>query len=181
MAASLDASLSASLDASLDASLPRWDAIIVAGGGVPRLAGIGRSPLRMTLDAVRQAEQVAIVGYGAGRHPVPDSSPVASAIALGLHNLRESGSDFTAVVSAVVSASLPRLAAALALLVEEIGSGSVEDGLVAFDRARAEPLLAIYRTRSLREAAAGLSHSASPSMRRLVGSLSLRQVSLPAN
>ena len=161
--------------ASLDASLPRWDAIIVAGGGFPRPADIGRSPLRLTLDAVRRAEQVAIVGYGPGHRPGSGPSPAASAIALGLHSLRESGSDFTAVVSA----SLPRLAAALAILVEEIGSGSVDDGLVAFDRARPEPLLAIYRTRSLREAAAGLSLSASPSMRRLLGSLSLRQVSLP--
>ena len=160
---------------SLDASLPRWDAIIVAGGGVPRPADIGRSPLRLTLDAVRRAEQVAIVGYRPGHRPGSGSSPAASAIALRLHSLRESGSGFTAVVSA----SRPQLAAALAILVEEIGSGSVDDGLVAFDRARPEPLLAIYRTRSLRTAADGLSHSASPSMRRLLGSLSLRQVSLP--
>lgn len=159
----------------MDASFARWDAIIVTGGGVPRLAEIGRSPLRMTLDAVRQAEQVAIVGYGAGHESRPGSSPAASSIALGLHNLRESGSDFTAVVSA----RLPRLAAALAILIEEIGSGLVEDGLVALDRSRPEPLLAVYRTRSLRAAAAGLSLSASPSMRRLVGSLSLRQVRLP--
>lgn len=171
--------MDALLGASRDASLPRWDAIIVAVGGVPRPAETGRSPLRMTLDAVRRAEQVAIVGYGPGHRSGP-GSPSASAVALGLHSLRESGSDFTAVVSA----SLPRPAAALALLailVGEIGSGSVDDGLVAFDRARPEPLLAIYRTRSLRTAAAGLSLSASPSMRRLVGSLSLRQVRLPAN
>lgn len=172
----MEAALDAALGASPDAALPRWDAIIVAGGGVPRPADIGRSPLRMTLDAVRQAEQVAIVGYGPD-YGSGSGSPAATAIALGLHSLRESGSDFTAVVSA----GLPRLAAALALLVEEMGSGSVGDGLVALDRARPEPLLAIYRTRSLRESAAGLSLSASPSMRRLLGSLSLRQVRLPAN
>ena len=174
----------------MTAQQPRWDAIIVAGGRASRLGGIdktalvydGRSLFQRAIDAVRLAEHVSVVGSNTladswkVRHT--EESPrwggPAAAIAAGLGNLRDSESEFTAVIAA----DLPHAADALRLLRDELGK--VDDGIVAVDSTeRLQPLLAIYRTVALRVAANLQPSTTDLSVRQLIGSLRLRTVRLP--
>ncbi|MFC5929637.1 hypothetical protein D6T64_17550 [Cryobacterium melibiosiphilum] len=108
---------------------PRWNAIILS---------LPRTPLRPSLDAVRAADRVSIVGIT--RQTVADASPWAAAIASGLHSLREDEAEFTAVVES----AYPLLAQHLAGLTE---------GLSPLPAAGRFALpVALYRTTALRQA-----------------------------
>jgi molybdopterin-guanine dinucleotide biosynthesis protein A len=176
------------------ASSENWDAIIVAGGRASRLGGIdktalvyeGRSLLHRALDSVRRAHRVSIVGYGpdlaaSDRVQRTEERPrwggPASAIVAGLHNLRDSKSEFVAVVAS----DLPHIVRAFAVLIDEHDLGVDEDGLIATDSTgHRQPLMAMYRTASLRAAAAAVAPATDLPMRSLIESLALRNVPLPS-
>lgn len=170
---------------------PHWDAIIVAGGRASRLGGIdktalvyeGRSLLQLALDAVRLAEHVSVVGsaslVSSARIRQTEESPrwggPAAAIVAGLGNLRDSDSEFTAVVAA----DQPQVGEALGVLLNTLSTEYGDDGLVALDSGgQRQPLLAVYRTSSLRTATSRLPLDGL-SVRRLVETLALRFVPLP--
>jgi molybdopterin-guanine dinucleotide biosynthesis protein A len=177
----------------MGAAAPNWDAIIVAGGRASRLGGIdktaliyeGRSLLHRALDSVRRAHRISIVGYGpelvaSDRVRRTEESPrwggPAAAIVAGLHNLRDSESEFVAVVAS----DLPHVVRAFAVLIEEHAQGVDEDGLIALDSSGTrQPLMAMYRTAALRAAAAKVAPATNLAMRSLIESLALRAVPLP--
>jgi molybdopterin-guanine dinucleotide biosynthesis protein A len=93
----------------------------------------------------------------------------------GLHNLRDSGSEFTAVIAA----DLPHVSEALERLQSHLASGAIGDGILAEDsHGRTQPLLAIYRTRSLRAAAVRHADAAGLAVHRLIAPLDLHPVRL---
>ncbi|TFD47322.1 hypothetical protein E3T55_15190 [Cryobacterium frigoriphilum] len=112
---------------------PRWNAIILS---------LPRTPLRPSLDAVRTADRVSIVGLT--HHSDADASHWAAAIASGLHSLREDTAEFTAVVGS----AHPLLAQHLAGLLQDLPRALVARGL--------DLPVELYRTRTLREAHAHL-------------------------
>jgi molybdopterin-guanine dinucleotide biosynthesis protein A len=173
-------------------SVPKWDAIVVAGGRASRLGGIdktalvyeGRSLLRRSLDAVRRAERVSVVRADTLRastrvrltEEVPRFGGPAAAISAGLANLLDSRSEFIAVIAA----DLPQVAVALRVLLGDLQNDPVGDGVVAVDSdGKLQPLLAIYRTVSLRSCVAMQPSVAGLSVRALISSLTVRSVRLP--
>jgi len=169
---------------------PRWDAIVVAGGRASRLGGIdktalvfeGRSLLQCALDSVRFADRVSVVGYDGSLSASsrvrltlerPRWGGPAAALLAGLSSLGDDTREFTAVLAG----DLPRAAAGVALLVDELGSPALRDGAIAVDsNGRRQYLLAIYRTTALLAAAQGHDRTESLSMRALVDGLDLTEV-----
>jgi len=173
-----------------------YDAIIVAGGRASRLGGIdktslefeGISLIRRALDAVETAARICVVG---GDTPLPlparverarESPPwggPAAAIAAGIAALLDSASPFTAVTAGDlprVGAAMPALLAASAELPDDI------DGVLAVDGSgRRQPLLAIYHTAALRRAVDVVPSLENLPVRRLLETLTLRELALPDN
>jgi len=170
-----------------------YDAIIVAGGRASRLGGIDKTSLefegvpliRCALDAVETAARICVVGGDALRLPAraeraresPPWGGPAAAIAAGIAALVGSTSTFTAVTAGDlphVGAAMPALLAASAELPDNV------DGVLAVDGSgRRQPLLAIYRTAALRRAVAGLPSPENLPVRRLLETLTLRELALP--
>lgn len=170
--------------------MPKFNAIIIAGGRATRLGGIdktallynGRTLLQCALDAVRNASQVAVVGFGIELAPAQGLSQTAenppwggpaAALAAGVHNLRLSSVDTTVVIAA----DLPRVAEAVPLLLDALDALDDEyDGVVAVDSTgQRQHLLAVYRTAALRAAPA----EANASMRSVTAALNLRELVVP--
>ena len=170
--------------------MPEFNAIIIAGGRATRLGGIdktalvfnGRTLLQCALDAVREAEQVAVVGFGIELEPAEGLSQTAeeprwggpaAALSAGLHNLRHSRVEHTVVIAA----DMPRAAGAIALLLD--ATDEDHDGVIAVDSTGTrQQLLAVYRTAALRRAVAA-ADTTNLAMRRITGALRLRELVVP--
>ena len=170
--------------------MPEFDAIIIAGGRATRLGGIdktalvfnGRTLLQCALDAVREAKQVAVVGFGIELEPADGLSQTAeeprwggpaAALTAGMHNLRQSRIEHTVVIAA----DMPRVAGAVALLLDAITEE--HDGVIAIDSTGTrQHLLAAYRTSALRQAVAA-ADSTNAAMRSITGALRLRELVIP--
>jgi len=170
--------------------MPEFDAIIIAGGRATRLGGIdktalvfnGRTLLQCALDAVREATQVAVVGFGIDLEPAAGVSHTAeeprwggpaAALAAGLTNLRQSTLQHTVVIAA----DMPRVAGAVALLWAALDDEN--DGVIAVDSTGTrQQLLGIYRTDALREAVA-FAGTTNAAMRSITGALRLRELTVP--
>jgi molybdopterin-guanine dinucleotide biosynthesis protein A len=178
------------------------DAIIVAGGRAHRLGGIdktalvfeGRSLLQRSLDAVRLADRISVVGYDGSlaastivRRTAerPRWGGPAAALVAGLESLRDDAREFTVVVAG----DMPRAGEAVSILVAALHSALPStlhpaiaaagrlDGVVAVDSGgHPQPLLAVYRTSSLSGAAALHPDVTDLSMRRLIAPLDLVHV-----
>lgn len=174
-----------------------WHAIVLAGGRASRLGGIdktalhfdGTSLLDHALASVAGAQTTLVVGPESLRTRVPGDVTVveerprfggpAAATVAGLRALgAESGSRV-----ALIAADLPWAPAAVRELLAVGSLASQVDGVVAMDDSgRPQPLLAIYDTAALTNAAdraeaAGL--LAGTSMRSLLAPLILCHVRLP--
>jgi molybdopterin-guanine dinucleotide biosynthesis protein A len=167
--------------------MPEFNAIIIAGGRATRLGDIdktalvfnGRTLLQCALDAVRDAKQVAVVGFGIELEPAAGLSQTeeqprwggpAAALAAGMHNLRHSRIDYTVVIAA----DMPRVAGAITLLLEAIDDE--HDGVIAVDSTGTrQQLLGVYRTSELRRVVA-LAGSAHAAMRAITGPLRLNEL-----
>ena len=170
--------------------MPEFNAVIIAGGRATRLGGIdktalrfnGRTLLQCALDAVRRAERVAVVGFGIDLEPAEGISQTeeeprwggpAAALAAGMRNLRHSPLEHTVVIAA----DMPRVAAAVALLLDAIDDD--HDGVIAVDSTgRRQHLLGVYRTSALRRAVA-VAGSTNAAMRGITGALHLRELVIP--
>jgi molybdopterin-guanine dinucleotide biosynthesis protein A len=182
----------------------RRDAIIIAGGRASRLGGIdktalhyeGRSLLDLALDAVDGAESVAVIGRprpGHARSNVVSvledprfGGPVA-AISAGLDVIaQEFPPDWTVVLAADLIRAPEAVAFILAALAtaDRTESVTARDGVIAVDDSgRRQPLLAVYRTRSLQYALDTLRKSGplpGRSMRQLIAPLALRECPVPS-
>ena len=170
--------------------MPDFTAVIIAGGRATRLGGIdktalrynGRTLLQCALDAVRKAEQVAVVGFGIDLDPVegvtqteeePRWAGPAAAVAAGLHNLRHRRAEHTVVIAA----DMPRVPGAVALLLDALDDD--HEGVIAVDSTGIrQQLLGVYRTSALRQAVAAAG-SANAAMRSVTGMLHLRELVIP--
>ena len=170
--------------------MPEFSAIIIAGGRATRLGGIdktalvfnGRTLLQCALDAVREAQQVAVVGFGIDLAPAEGLSQTeeeprwggpAAGLTAGVHNLRLSRVEHTVVIAA----DMPRVAGAVAMLLEAVDED--HDGVIAIDSSGIrQQLLAVYRTSALRQAVAA-ADSTNAAMRSITGTLRLRELVIP--
>jgi molybdopterin-guanine dinucleotide biosynthesis protein A len=179
-------------------AVPRFDAVILAGGRSSRLGGVpkaglvldGETLLERTCAALARAERLTVVG------PEPDDvgrlsragAPVfvreepafagpAAAVVAGF----SAGTGPRAPWCAVVACDMPRVAALMGVLLEEVGKGPPAS-LVAVDGGREQPLAALYRSGDLAAAIdAVLAHGPADnlSMRSLLASVRTRPVPVP--
>ena len=179
-------------------SLPLHDAVILAGGRSSRLGGSpkslfrirGRTLLETTLDAVAQAQHIAVAGPAAlaplldgSRQGValvreePAFGGPAAAVAAGLGAL-PGESPFTLVLAC----DMPRVDEAVAALLREAETAGGGASLLAVDEGgRSQPLAGLYRTADLRaavgnQAAGGLTNM---SMKALLARVQWRGVVVP--
>ncbi|WP_066520758.1 molybdenum cofactor guanylyltransferase [Curtobacterium ammoniigenes] len=188
----------------------QWDAIVLAGGRSSRMGGVDKMLLAVderpllahALEAVTEARQVVAVGPARAlmrpssvvppvrwvRESPPFGGP-AAAVAAGLEALHRSATPSPFVI--VVASDLPAAERAVPRLVDLAVHGCSTsaqidgiDGWIAVDAdGRRQPLLAIYRSAPLRSAVEAISSTGSLdglSMRRLLATLSLRDVPLEA-
>ena len=146
---------------------PDFDAVILAGGRGSRLGGLskadlvvgGRRLLDRVLDAANSARRIVVVGDVAvppgvllTREDPPGTGPAAGVVA-GLAAL-----DDPAEWTLVLACDLPDAEPAVAALVTKSGvvTGQADGDAYCLQRAAEEPewLLGIYRSASLRQAAA---------------------------
>jgi len=140
--------------------LPRFAAIIVAGGAATRLSGVskpelviaGRTLLDRTLDACEGASSVVIVG---GEHlrrddalwacEDPPGSGPAAGLAAGLNVLDAVGDPSPLVL--VLGTDTPRASAVAGVLLKRMRDGSPEvDGAWLVDASgKPQPLVGVYR------------------------------------
>ncbi|WP_061962406.1 molybdenum cofactor guanylyltransferase [Demequina flava] len=164
------------------------DAVILAGGRGSRLGGVDKPSIEVgdatLLDHALAAAGVArarcVVGQADPRPGVPVvredppfSGPVA-AIAAGMDAL---AADSDAVL--VLACDMPYAAQAVPDLIASLSApyGDSPDGAWAVDReGHTQPLLAVYRTASLRRAIESLDTVVGASMRRLVADLVMTRV-----
>lgn len=170
--------------------MPEFTAIIIAGGRATRLGGIdktalmfnGRTLLQCSLDAVREAKQIAVVGFGIHLEPAAGLSQTteeprwggpAAALTAGMHNLRHSRVEHTVVIAA----DMPRVAGAVELLLQAVDDH--HDGVIAVDSTgQRQYLLGVYRTSALRQAVA-TADSTNAAMRTITGQLRLLELVIP--
>ncbi len=168
-----------------------FDAVVLAGGRSSRLGGHPKSELifegatllQRTLDAVRDARQIVIVGEA----PSTELSPTtiltretprlggpAAAIAAGLDAMTGPAAEWVVVLAC----DMPFSARAVPVLVEKAGG----DGVLALDAdGREQYLLACYRRAALRDAVAANAGSlVGLPVRALISGLSLTGVTVPA-
>lgn len=153
------------------------DAIILTGGRSSRLDSIPKSEfvvegstlLVRTLNAASVARRIVVVGYEPStalpdgvvlvREEPPFSGPVA-AIAAGVAALNSAtvaqtgdSADLASDALLVLACDMPHIGSAVASLVQALEEASEVDGVIAVDAEnRRQPLAAVYRTRSLRNA-----------------------------
>ncbi|WP_062079061.1 molybdenum cofactor guanylyltransferase [Demequina globuliformis] len=164
------------------------DAIIVAGGRASRLGGIDKASvnvgdstlLDLALSATAGCREVCVVGPPrmlpegviSTQEEPPFSGPVA-AVAAGAGAL-PGGSD--AVL--VLACDMPFASEAVAQLYVRLESCVQADGVWGVDEdGREQPLLALYRTRALERALAGV-RPAGASMRELTAGLRMVDVTV---
>jgi molybdopterin-guanine dinucleotide biosynthesis protein A len=173
------------------------DAIVLAGGRAARLGGAskaalslgGHSLLERTLSSLTTARQIVVVGDRTDivaaapdalitvAREVPAFAGPAAAIAAGIDALGAARSDFTVVAGC----DMPAIGNAIDMLLAAVREGS--DGAVAVSTdGRAQPLVGVYSTRSLRECIAR--HRAAGdlenlSVRALLSTLDPAPVSVP--
>ena len=168
------------------------DAVVLAGGRGSRLGGIDKPALRLggrtlverALGAVPGARAIALVTHSP--FPVDDArvivvgeeprwaGPVA-AMAAGLDALDADAALLTVVLAADLVDPAPGVARLLAAIADPLRPGAPVDGVIAVDPGGSrQPLLAVYRTRPLREALAAA--SAEPSTIRGSRGASVRSV-----
>ncbi len=171
---------------------PLFHAVVLAGGRSARLGGRpkarlrqdGRTLVELTLEAVREAAGVVVVGPPdlpvpegvlRTREDPPFSGPAAG-IAAGLHALgRLPGADWTLTLAC----DMPGVARAVPLLLEAARTGPGAAGYVCVPPGgRRQPLAALYRTDVLRGAYAG-QDPADRSVLSFVRDLPLRDVTVP--
>ncbi len=161
------------------------DALILAGGRSSRLGDSdkqnlqigGVSLLNRAIDAVRRAGARSVIvvgddsvdGVTAVREQPPFAGPVA-AIAAGLRALPGD-----ADVVLVIACDMPGVDAALPTLL----AGFAGDGAIAVDRGRPQQLALAVRPEALERAVAALPTVVDASMRALLSSLELVEVSVP--
>lgn len=143
-----------------------WNAIILAGGRAARLGGIDKCAIeiggRRLLDAALAATERASARVVVGPERTwardvprvleePRYGGTQVAVDAGLRALDDTPEQLTAVIAA----DQPRVDDALAELMKEVRPQAAVDGWVAMDYGgHRHPLLAVYRTESLRKALA---------------------------
>ncbi|GAA4726118.1 molybdenum cofactor guanylyltransferase [Modestobacter marinus] len=140
-------------------SLPRFAAVVLAGGRAARLGGQpkpqldvgGRTMLAAVVEAVRDADPVVVVGPP---QPVPEGTVLVREVPPGGGPVPALATGLTAVgdaeVVAVLAADLPFLTREL---VTDLRRRLVDDGvLVVDDTGRDQLLLGVWRTAALRAA-----------------------------
>ncbi|WP_298583212.1 molybdenum cofactor guanylyltransferase [uncultured Kocuria sp.] len=171
---------------------PVFHAVVLAGGRSARLGGrskarlrrAGRTLLELTLDAVREAAGVVVVGPPdpsvpegvlRTREDPPFSGPAAG-IAAGLRALdRLPGADWTMTLAC----DMPGVSRAVPLLLEAARTGPDAAGYVCVPPGgHRQPLAALYRSDVLRAAYAG-QDAADRSVFSFVRDLPLRDVTVP--
>ncbi|WP_181118536.1 molybdenum cofactor guanylyltransferase [Rathayibacter sp. AY1B5] len=174
--------------------LPRFDAVVLAGGRASRLGGAVKPLLRhrestllgAALAAVRGAERrvvagppslaAAVDGAELVQEDPPFGGPVAG-ISSALPLLERAGAPEWVVV---LAADLVAPGPAVRLLLEEAAS-AVEDSLLAVDDdGRPQQLLGVHRRSALVDALAALGDPDGASARVLLRDLSVRLVAVPA-
>jgi molybdopterin-guanine dinucleotide biosynthesis protein A len=160
-----------------------WDAMVLAGGRSSRLGGVakaelvvdGRSLLDRTLDAVTGAETVIVVGEADAPGAVvvqeePRFAGPAAAIGAGLATVASPW-------VLVLACDHPHVADVVGPLLEA-RSG---DGAVAVDAVgRRQHLLCVLDTTALRAAVAAQDSLVNLAVHRLLASLDLAEIALPA-
>lgn len=140
-------------------SLPRFAAVVLAGGRAARLGGQpkpqldvgGRSMLATVVDAARDADPVVVVGPP---QPVPEGVVLVREVPAGGGPVPALAAGLAAIgdaeVVAVLAADLPFLTRDLVTALRE---RLVDDGvLVVDDTGRDQLLLGVWRTAALRDA-----------------------------
>ncbi len=177
-------------DTAASAGRTRWDAVVLAGGRSSRLGGAdkatlragGRTLLQVTLDAVRGADQVLVVGDRSPdetgdqatvlREQPPGGGP-AAAIGAGLVEV-------TAPVTVVLACDMPRIGEVVPILLRalETADASVQS-VVARDGERTQYLASAHRTTALRDRAVALAPLAGRSVRLVYAELAVLEVAVP--
>ncbi|MFI7494765.1 molybdenum cofactor guanylyltransferase [Kocuria sp. M4R2S49] len=176
----------------MSAPRPVFHAVVLAGGRSARLGGRpkarlrqeGRTLLELTLDAVREAAGVVVVGPPdpvlpegvlRTREDPPFSGPAAG-IAAGLRALEGlPGADWTMTLAC----DMPGVAGAVPLLLEAARTGPDAAGYVCVPPGgHRQPLAALYRSDVLRRAYTG-QDPADRSVFSFVRGLPLRDVAVP--
>jgi molybdopterin-guanine dinucleotide biosynthesis protein A len=178
-----------------------WRAVVVAGGRATRLGGIDKGALASAGSSLVERAiaaaggdrgvAVAVVGRGvgaaSGRPTVRfvDESPrfggPVAALAAGLGALDGGRGTDDPGWTLVLAGDLPAVETAVPLLAAAATRfrGTV-DAVVAMDaEGRTQPLLALYRSSSLRRAIAALPQIPGASLRAVLGSLVVAAVTLP--
>ncbi|MCW5249938.1 NTP transferase domain-containing protein [Streptomyces sp. SHP 1-2] len=168
-----------------------YDAVVLAGGAARRLGGAdkpgvrvgGRALLDRVLAACAGARATVVVADPRptarpvtwAREEPPGGGPLA-ALAAGLRHT-------TAPYVVVLSADLPFLdAATVRRLTAHLAAGTADGALLTDADGRDQPLVAVYRARSVRRVLADLAGAADPTdlaglpVRRLTGALELTRV-----
>ncbi len=166
-----------------------FDAIVLAGGRASRLDGIdktalefeGRTLLDLVVDAAHGSRRVIVVGTPpvSDRYDTVREAPVFGGPAAALQAALSALDGSTAEVVLVLAGDLPRVGGAIPrLLAHAAEMPPSVDGVIALDETgRRQYLTAVYRTRALRAAVAGV--VAGDSMRRVIDGLLLDEVPVP--
>jgi len=146
--------------------MTEWNAIVLAGGRATRLGGIDKCAIEIGGRRLLDAALAATAG-AAGRVVVGPERPWSARVPRVLEEPRYGGTQVAVdaglraldaapeELTAVVAADQPRADAALAELMTEIRIQAPVDAWVAMDYGgHRHPLLAVYRTESLRRALA---------------------------
>jgi molybdopterin-guanine dinucleotide biosynthesis protein A len=171
---------------------PVFHAVVLAGGRSARLGGrpkaglrrAGRTLLELTLDAVREAAGVVVVGPADPAVPAhvlrtredPPFSGPAAGIAAGLRALDALPA---AQWTLILACDMPGVSRAVPLLLEAARTGDGAAGYVSVPPdGHRQPLAALYRSDVLRRAFAG-QDAADRSVFSFVRELPLRDVTVP--
>ena len=176
------------------APLPRFDAVVLAGGRARRLGGVakpllvhrGATLLATALAAVEGADRIVVAGparlspeTGAAllvQEDPPFGGPVAG-LAAALPRLERPAAPEWVLV---LAADLVEPAAAVQRLLAEAASADSDSVLAVDAEGRAQQLLGVHRTRSLVQALDALGTPDGASVRALLRRLAVALVAVPA-
>ncbi|WP_225437535.1 molybdenum cofactor guanylyltransferase [Arthrobacter sedimenti] len=176
--------------------VPRFDAVILAGGRSSRLGGVPKAGL--VLDGATLLQRTCAALAGAGRMtvvgPEPDDVGRLSPAAVFVREEPAFAGPAAAVVAgfragqgrrapwcAVVACDMPRVAVLIEVLLGEAAAGAPVS-LVAVDGGREQPLAALYRSDDLAtaiDAVLARGPADNLSMRSLLASVKTRPVPVP--